>query len=181
MLVGMAPIVVGMEHAQVPRELVRGGVQFAAQVRMTGVETHPNVRSFDLPQDPKHVGGVSKEEMRQFVFQDAVQPMARAAFGDALQGLDHQFEPAHPLLPAENGLVFRSWMNDEIPTPEIGGRFHGGQHLLDRIPPTVFLERGDVDSIGERRVKGIRAQAAHLDFTGRALDRGRIPEVQMLG
>lgn len=62
-IVEVAVVVAGVDHPQVPRELVSHAMEVSRKERMTGIEADPNIGRFQSSEQPQQVSHMAREEV----------------------------------------------------------------------------------------------------------------------
>ena len=85
MLITVAMIVVGVDHSQMPAQLVHDAVNVTGQISMAGIETDTHLHGIHCSQNPEQVARVCKQQVWEFIFQDASDPELTATLSDLIQ------------------------------------------------------------------------------------------------
>ena len=108
MLITVAVIVVGVDHSQMPAQLVHDAVNVTGQISMAGIETDTHLRGIHCSQNPEQVARVRKQQVWKFIFQDASDPELTATLSDLIQrvrGPSQSLEPVRRALSNPNSQV----------------------------------------------------------------------------
>jgi hypothetical protein len=85
MIIADAAIVMGVNDLQVTGKFMDKNVEIASEKSVTCIETRADLGGIDPVQDPQNIARISKEQMRQFVFQHANDAELFAALGHLVQ------------------------------------------------------------------------------------------------
>jgi hypothetical protein len=179
MVVIVSPVVMDMKDPDMPRKFAEQVTDVSGKMGMARVETNAGlngIKGFEYLQD---VARVSKQQMRQFVFEHTGQPEGPATVGHTIQGLDDIFHALLPLVRKRRRGVFRSRMNHEIRNPQDRRRLDSLEDFPEGFLPPLFFQGGDVDVIRKGGVKGMGGHAKFRDPSRSPMDRCEIVVIQM--
>ena len=180
-VVAMAFVVVDMEQPQVGGHFVNQRVKIAGEVGVAGVEAGADAVAFERGQDPEQVGGLSKEQVRQLVFQHALDPEFAATQGHAVEHGADIFDTQQALVAGGNVGVLGSGVDDKILHADERGCLDRAEDLGQRVFPLRKVEGGNIDVRPEGGVEGIRFHAEVVDEQGRLLHGLTVAVVEVCG
>jgi hypothetical protein len=123
MLITVAVIVVGVDHSQMPAQLVHDAVNVTGQISMAGIETDTHLHGIHCSQNPEQVARVRKQQVWEFIFQDASDPELTATLSDLIQRVCGPSQSLEPFVVLFQIPTLRSRVDYEISDLEGGGRF----------------------------------------------------------
>ena len=151
-VVAVAAVIVHMNQMKVAGELVDDHPEFPAEMGVAGVEAGADLAMADAAEEVKHVVGVAEEQVGEHVFQEKVDAQLAAAVRDCVERLGSVPHAGEEFLLGRAAGTLGTGMKDEVFTAHRDGGLAGGQQLADSRFTLGWIERGDVDLVGEGRV-----------------------------
>ena len=123
MLITVALIVVRVDHSQMLTQLVHDAVNVNGQISMAGIETDTHLHGIHCSKNPEEIARVRKQQMREFIFQDASDPELTATLSDLIQRVCGPSQSLEPFVVLFQIPTLRSRVDYEISDLEGGRRF----------------------------------------------------------
>jgi len=91
MLIPVSMIVVCVDHTQMLAQLVRYAIDIAAKIGVASIETDAHIDRLHAAQNPKQVARLSKQKMRQLVFENTTYAELPTTVRNPIQGFSGPF------------------------------------------------------------------------------------------